>query len=292
MAAGRAIGMSNGDGPPAEPGAGWEGFGARVWAARKQQHFQLGMLADITLTTQELLQEVEAGDLDPGRRLAQDLDRTLNCGGRLWDAWAQAHLTELLRRRPVTVTDVLPEAFQVRAYAPLVLPAPYLTSSYQAALEQVEHPMESAHLDGDRPHLPRLSVAGTGGAPFHCLVVDDTALTRSPAEPEVTRAQLTHLHHLAQADGISVHLLPDGTGFHPGLGGAFWTLSFSPSHSLVYIPHPRGPGQVISEVSQVKSYTDLFATLQGAALPVEESQHRLVELASRICSTPTRSLTK
>lgn len=87
----------------------------------------------------------------------------------------------------------------------------------------------------------------------------------------MTRAQLTHLHHLAQADGISVHLLPDGTGFHPGLGGAFWTLSFSPSHTLVYIPHPRGPGQVISEVSQVKSYTDLFATLQGAALPVEES---------------------
>ncbi|GHC87510.1 hypothetical protein GCM10007079_31740 [Nocardiopsis terrae] len=108
----------------------------------------------------------------------------------------------------------------------------------------------------------------------------------------MTRAQLTHLHHLAQADGISVHLLPDGTGFHPGLGGAFWTLSFSPSHTLVYIPHPRGPGQVISEVSQVKSYTDLFATLQGAALPVEESRNRLVELASRICSTPARALTK
>ncbi|WP_239647946.1 DUF5753 domain-containing protein [Nocardiopsis ganjiahuensis] len=252
---------------------------------------RLGMLADITLTTPELLQEVEAGDLDPGRRLAQDLDRTLSCGGRLWDAWARTHLTELLQR-PATITDVLPETFQVRAYAPLVLPAPYRTSSYQAALDQVEHPMDSARLDSDSPHLPRLNTAGTGGAPFHCLVVNETALTRSSTEPEVMRAQLVHLHHLAQTVGISVHLIPTSTAFHPGLGGAFWTLSYSPSHTLAYVPHPRGQGQIINCVSQVKSYTDLFATLQGAALPVEESQQRLVELASRIRSTLTRALAK
>lgn len=281
MVAVRGIGTEYGNGPPVGPGVGWEGFGARVWAARKRQHIQLGMLADITLTTPEMLQDIEAGDVDPGRRLAQDLDRSLNCGGRLWDHWAQAHLSELLRR-PVTVTDVLPEAFQVRAYAPLVLPSPYLTSDYRTVLDQAEHPMESPQLDCDRPHLPRLSVAGTSRAPFHCLVVDETALLRTLAPPEVVRAQLVHLHHLAQADGISVHLIPTGTGPHPGLGGAFWTLSYSPSHTLVYAPHPRGPGQIISEPAHVKSYADLFATLQGVALPVEESLHRLVEIASHL----------
>lgn len=284
MSAVRGIGTGNGDGSPEEPGVGWERFGHRIGEARKRQHFQLGMLADIALTTPEMLQEVEAGDLDPGRRLAQDLDRALLTDGRIWDCWARAHLAELLRR-PTAITDVLPEAFQVRAYAPLVLPSPYLTGDYLAALDQAEHPMESPQLDCDRPHLPRLSPAGTGGgAPFHCLVVDETALLRPLSEPEVMRAQLVHLHHLSQDDGISVHLVPSGTGCHPGLGGAFWTLSYSPSHALAYVPHPRGRGQIISSVSPVKSYTDLFATLQGAALPLEESQHRLVELASRIRS--------
>lgn len=289
MAERRQMRTSTTEVPPEEPRVGWEGFGARVRAARRQHYFQLKMLADITLATPELLQEIEAGDLDPGRRLAQDLDRTLSCGGRLWDAWAQAHLDELLRR-PVTVTDALPEALQIRAYAPLALPAPYLTSEYRDALEQVEHPMDSPQLDSDCPHLPRLSV--TGGAPFHCLVVDESALTRTLTEPEVVRAQLVHLHHLAQAEGISVHIIPGDTGFHPGLGGAFWTLSFSPSHTLVYVPHPRGPGQIISAVAQVKSYVDLFATLQGVSIPVEESRHRLVELASRIRSASPQALTR
>lgn len=273
-------------------GTAWEGYGGVVWAARKEGGFSLSFLADLVLSTPELLEQLESGECDPGRRVAQGLDRALSAGGELWNAWACAHLATLFRAgRAPTITDVLPEVFQVRTYAPLVLPDPYLTDAYASALQRLERPMSSPNLDGDRPHLGRV-LPTSGGAPFHCLVVDETALTRHLAPAEVLRAQLLHLHRLAQAaDRISVHLIPADTGPHPGLRGAFWTLCYAPAHTLVYTPHPCGSGHLVREPATVKAYTDLFATLQGVALSAEESLHRLAELATRLTTRPRQALT-
>lgn len=271
-----------------EPAAIWEGFGARVWSARRELSLSTDYLAAQVYVTSEMLQQIESGALDPGRRVAQDLDRELRLAGQLWDAWAAAHLATLLQGR-VTITDVLPEVLQVRAYAPLVLPDLYLTDSYAAALHRAERPMESALLDEDRPHVGRL-LATSGAAPHHCLVIDETALTRTLADADTTRAQLLHLHRLAQSDRVTVHLIPTGTPYHPGLRGAFWALVFSPAHTLVYSPHARGPGHLISESIHVKSYTDLFATLQGVALSADDSLHRITEIAARVPTPERRAL--
>jgi len=273
------------------PGAGWESYGGAVWAARKEHGLSLPFLADLALTTPELLQGVESGGCDPGSRVARELDRALNAGGELWNAWALAHLAALFHSgRPPTITDVLPEVFQVRAYAPLVLPDPYLTDSYATALQRIEQPMSSPILDDGHPHQGRL-LPTPGGASFHCLVVDETALTRHLAPAEVLRVQLLHLHHLAQQDHITVHLIPADTGPHPGLRGAFWNLCYSPAHTLAYTPHPCGTGHFHHESATVKAYTDLFATLQGVALPAEESLHRIAELATRLTLHPRQELT-
>ena len=275
----------------AAPGADWESYGGVVWAARKERGLSLPFLADLALTTPELLQGVESGGCDPGSRVARKLDRALNTGGELWNAWALAHLAELFHSgRPPTITDVLPEVFQVRAYAPLVLPDPYLTDSYAAVLQRLEQPMSSPILDDDHPHPGRL-LPTSRGAPSHCLVVDEAALTRCIAPAETLRAQLLHLHHLAQQDHITVHLIPADTGPHPGLRGAFWTLCYSPAHTLAYTPHPCGTGHFHHESATVKAYTDLFATLQGVALPAEESLHRIAELATRLTLHPRQELT-
>ncbi|SIO87064.1 Putative DNA-binding protein [Nocardiopsis sp. JB363] len=236
-----------------------------------------------------MLQEIESGALDPGRRVAQDLDRVLNCGGQLWDVWASAHLATLLQGR-VTITDVLPEALQVRAYAPLVLPDPYLTDSYAAALHRLEAPM-NLPLSTDALVETSGRLHPTGSTTSHCLVVDETALIRHLAPAETLRAQLLHLHHLAQHDHVTVHLIPATTGPHPGLRGAFWTLCYSPARTLVYTPHPCGTGHFHRESATVKAYTDLYSTLQGVALPAEDSLHRIAELAARLTPSPRQALT-
>ncbi|GHC83904.1 hypothetical protein GCM10007079_25400 [Nocardiopsis terrae] len=267
---------------------GWEGFGARVWAARRSLSLSLDYLAAQVYVTTGMLQEVESGALDPGRRVTQDLDRELRLAGQLWDAWAAAHLATLLQGG-ATVTDALPEVLQVRAYAPLVLPDPYLTDAYATALHRAERPMACASLDEDRPHVGRL-LPTSGSAPYHCLVIDEGALTRTLAGPDATRAQLLHLHRLAQSDRITVHVIPTGTPYHPGLRGAFWTLNYSPAHTLVYTPQPCGPGHLTSEATHVKTYADLFATLQGVALSAEDSLHRITEIAARVPTPERRAL--
>lgn len=271
-------------------GMDWERYGGAVWSTRKERGLSLSFLADLVLTTPDVLREVESGGCDPGLRVARDLDRALNAGGELWNAWASAHLAVLFRsERPPTITDALGEAFQVRAYAPLVLPDPYLTDSYAAALHRLEAPMNLALCAGVRPEITgRLHLTGTTTS--HCLVVDETALTRYLAPAETLRVQLLHLHHLAQQDHVTVHLIPADTGPHPGLRGAFWTLCYSPARTIVYTPHPCGTGHFHRESAIVKAHTDLFAVLQGVALSAEESLHRIAELAARLTPSSRQAL--
>lgn len=268
----------------------WEGFGMAVWSARQRQDLPLPLLADIMMVCPDLLERVEAGECDPGRWLAQALDRALDSGGELWNAWARVHLAALFHSgRSPSITDALGEAFQVRAYAPLVLPDPYLTDPYATALHRLEAPMNLALATEARPQeLDRLGPTATTS---HCLVVDETALTRHLAPAEVLRAQLLHLHHLAQSDHVTVHLIPATIGPHPGLRGAFWTLCYSPAHTLVYTPHPCGTGHFHRESATAKAYADLYSTLQGVALSAEESLHRIAELAARLTLSPRQALT-
>ena len=113
------------------PGADWKSYGEAVWATRKERGLSLPFLADLALTTPELLQGVESGDCDPGSRVARKLDRALNTGGEPWNAWTAAHLARLFHsRRPPTLTDVLPE----------VLPGPHLRTPAAPATSTTNRP--------------------------------------------------------------------------------------------------------------------------------------------------------
>ena len=55
--------------------------------------------------------------------------------------------------------------------------------------------------------------------------------------------------------------------------------------------HPCGTGHFPREPATVKASADLFATLQGVALPAEESLHRIAELAARLTLSSRQALT-
>ncbi|MFI6575793.1 DUF5753 domain-containing protein [Nocardiopsis sp. NPDC050513] len=228
------------------------------------------------MTSADLLHEVETGRTAPDRRLIVDLDRKLSGEGVLWDAWAQALITDELSAG-ATVADLIPSAQQIRVYAPLVLPDAFLTEGYARAVNRAERPMEPNHYLHDRPQTSRL-MPTTSGPPFYCVVADAAALTRIVGSVDVTRKQWEFLHALASGDRVSLHVIPHGASHHPGLRGAFWTLSFSPRHAFVHTPHPRGPGHLVTDASLVKGYADLFATLQGAALSAPDSLRFLEKL--------------
>ncbi len=262
-----------------EPASAWERFGERVRAARERLGLSVEELAQDAFVSPSRISGIESGTSEPQRNDARHLDSALEAEGVLWDAWAQTFITAGLRA-DATVADLLPQAFQVRAYAPLVLPDGFLTEDYARALNRAERPMEAASLIRDRPAICKVYGAPSG-PPYHCLIVDEGALTRPVAPPNVMRVQLSRLRDLASSDSITVHVVPEGTAPHPGLRGAFWTLAFSPRHCLAYTPHPRGPGHLVTDATHIKGYTDLFATLQGVALSSAESLRLLDQAVER-----------
>ncbi|WP_077689737.1 MULTISPECIES: helix-turn-helix domain-containing protein [Nocardiopsis] len=264
----------------------WERFGERVRAVRERLGLSVEELAEGASASPHRIRQVESGSYEPQRNDARRLDSALQAEGVLWDAWAQTFITAGLRAG-ATVADLLPQAFQVRAYAPLVLPDGFLTEDYARALNRVERPMEADFLIPDRPTIRE--VCGTfPGPPYYCLIADEASLTRPVASPSVMRAQLTRLRDLATGDRVTVHLLPQGTAPHPGLRGAFWTLAFSPRHSLAYTPHPRGPGHLVTDATHIKGYADLFSTLQGVALSATDSLRLLDQVIERFPDKPRR----
>ncbi|MEV2275330.1 helix-turn-helix transcriptional regulator [Nocardiopsis sp. NPDC049922] len=269
-------GMSGGGGRDGTADELWIRFGARMKAARESAGLSLDFLADRCVTSIDVLREVEAGKEVPDRHQIAALDRELRAKGVLWDAWAHAHITDRLAVG-ATAADFMRSAQQIRVYAPLVLPDHFLTEDYARALDRAECPMEVRSFICDRHRRSRL-MPTSSGPPYYCVVMDADALTRVVGSPETTREQWGFLHRLVSGGRVSLHVIPRGTAHHPGLRGAFWTLSFSPRHTLAHTPHPRGPGHLISDASLVKGYVDLFATLQGAALSAPDSLRFLEEL--------------
>ncbi|MBB4930011.1 transcriptional regulator with XRE-family HTH domain [Lipingzhangella halophila] len=247
----------------------WPRLGSRIRTAREKLAIPLADLVSRAHVGEFTLRQVEAGEEDPGLRVIEILDSEFGAEGVLVDAWAQVYISHHVRAGS-RVDQLHREAGQIRAFAPLVIPEHFQTESYTRALDRAERPLEPNYLVRDRPRLPRL-MAGGSGPPFHCLVLDEAALHRTVESAETTRDQLAHLRRLARASYITVHVIPSGTPHHPGLRGAFWTLSFSPRHALAYTPHPRGPGHLVTDATHIKGYVDLFATLQGAALPADAS---------------------
>ncbi|GAA3746609.1 helix-turn-helix domain-containing protein [Salinactinospora qingdaonensis] len=267
--------------------ADWSRLGERIRAARKKLGLSLADLAEWVHVGEYTMGQIEAGEDDPGRRVIDLLDAKFGAEGVLADAWAQVYISHHVRSGS-RVDQLQREASQIRAFSPLMLPDWYQTEAYHQALNRVERPMECTSYVADRPKLRSLMATGSG-PPFHCLILDEAVLHRRVGTPEVMREQLAHLHRLAQASYITLHLIPSGTAHHPGLRGAFWTLDFSPRHTLAYTPHPRGPGALVTDATQIKGYIDLYATLQGAALPADASLTLLEETIEQ--AQPRKAIT-
>ncbi|NYH50442.1 transcriptional regulator with XRE-family HTH domain [Nocardiopsis arvandica] len=262
----------------------WVLFGARVRAARENAGLSLQQLGRGLFTDPREVRQIEDGDHIPGLRTAMTLDRELGAEGVLWDAWAQTYITIQLKAG-TTAFGLMYELFQLRAYAPLMIPEPFLTSEYATALDRIERPLESHDRIKDRPRIG--DHTRSGGPPYFCLILDKAVLTRVVVDPEVTQRQLQHLLTFVTGRRVALHVIPEDATHHPGLRGAFWTMSFSPRHTLAYTPHPRGPGHLVTDAVQIKGYADLFATLQSVALPAHESLRLLEQAVDRMTESAT-----
>ncbi len=103
-------------------------------------------------------------------------------------------------------------------------------------------------------------------------VLDESALHRNLGGHEVMRAQLLTVLDLARLPNVSIQVLPNGVGAHPGLDGAFVVLEYADpgDPSILYVPYVTGALH-IDNADEVARAKRLFAQLRERALSPEDS---------------------
>jgi transcriptional regulator with XRE-family HTH domain len=200
---------------------------------------------------------------------------------------------EHMGERQRVYADLEYGAVEVREYQNFVVPGLLQTPEYTRARAEL------ARLQARLPDAPNLDravdakiarqrVLRRPDGPTYEAILDEVVFRRAAAAPDVMRAQLKHLVHLAAEDGrIAVRVLPL-SAFIPD----YW-LPRSPFSVYSY----RDPGDpvvaavdtemadlVYTDPHEIAPYTELFDRLRCAALSIPDSIDFLAKAADQVDS--------
>jgi len=102
-------------------------------------------------------------------------------------------------------------------------------------------------------------------------IIDEAALRRRVGGAKVMRDQLRHLAIVSELSTVSVQVLPNDAGAHPGMDGAFLILTFPEDDpSVLYVEYTNGSLQV-ENAEEVAAARLVFDRLRSEALSPSDS---------------------
>lgn len=113
----------------------------------------------------------------------------------------------------------------------------------------------------------------TGRNPLPCRVLlGEAVLHQNIGGPAVMAEQLRYLRSRMQLRNLSVRIVPNAIGYHPGLYGPFIIFDYADLPPIVYLEHYRSSGYVYDEPN-VADYRKAIETLASLALSEPDSAH-------------------
>jgi transcriptional regulator with XRE-family HTH domain len=103
------------------------------------------------------------------------------------------------------------------------------------------------------------------------VVLGEAALHQNIGDREVMAEQLRHVLKVSRSRTVSVRILPEGSGYHPGLYGPFVLFDFADLPPIVYLELYRGNGYVYNR-DHVADYRSAAERLSALALSEPESE--------------------
>jgi hypothetical protein len=121
------------------------------------------------------------------------------------------------------------------------------------------------------------------------LALDEALLRRPLGGPAVMAGQLRFLAELAVLPNVCVHVVPYGTGHHPGLvTGKFTLLEFQPAKrdgdtetAIVYAAGLTGE-LYLDKPHEIQRYRDAHATILGCVLDETDTVDLLLTVAKEL----------
>jgi len=163
--------------------------------------------------------------------------------------------------------DFEAEATLVRTFTEEAVPAVLQVEGYAAETGP-----------GEMQQVRRGRFAQHGIPPLHAIL-SEGALRRLVGGVDVMREQLTHLAKLAEAEHVTLQVLPYDAGAHPALGDPFTILEFADHLPIVFHAH-QGDGLYLERKDQTEAYHRTFATLEKLALTPKDT-HEFITTRAR-----------
>jgi transcriptional regulator with XRE-family HTH domain len=270
--------------PIATPRARALGFGMkRVRLARHLGVRELGRLTD--LVPQNI------SSWESGRRVPKIEELATILGALRVEPGERARLLNLARTAtepnwlgqavldgPMSLTtyvDCERAATGMVSWSPGLIPGLLQTPAYiRAIFATTAHP--KSHVENQvMVRLARRELL-TGRNPLLCrALLGESALRQNIGDPAVMAEQLRYLSSRMQLPNVSVQIVPNDIGYHPGLYGQFIIFEYADLPAIVYLEHYRGSGYLYDEPN-VAGYRKGVEILSSLALNEADSS-RLIE---------------
>jgi hypothetical protein len=242
------------------------------WAAvelhrqRKQRGLSLDAVGLIIDRHRSLVARLENGFTKMSAAHAERLDATWNTGGlftRIVRYAKSRHNTEWAEAR----TELQARATHHKIWALAWVPGEWQTEGYMRAAFQAARSVEDIEAEVHR-RLNRQQSINRTPPPVMRAYLDQGVIDQPVGGPDVMAEQLARLVELASVHTIRV--VPRAVGAHAGRDGPFQIMTVDGS-DVVYA-EAIGPGRLIEDPSEVRSYAVWFDQIGDVALPKAESR--------------------
>jgi hypothetical protein len=241
------------------------------WAAvelhrqRKGRGLSLDAVGAVIDRDRSLVARIESGHTKMSGAHAERLDAEWNTGGlfgRIIRYAKSRHNTEWADAR----IDLQTRATHHKIWALALMPGEWQTERYMRASFEATGSVED--IDGAvRLRLNRQQSLNREPAPVIRTYLDQGVIDQPVGGPEVMAEQLAHILELASAH--TVRVVPRGVGAHVGRDGPFQIMTVDGA-DVVYT-ETIGPGRLIEDPVEVRSYGVWFDQIGDVALPKAES---------------------
>lgn len=177
------------------------------------------------------------------------------------------------------------EAALIRCYEPHYVPGLLQTPGYARAVLRAGQPSAGpSELDRQVDlRIARQDLLTRADAPRLWVVMDETVFRRTPADPEVMRAQIDRLIEATAQPNITLQVMPFAAGLHPAMYGPFhlFRFRFRELPDIVYTESLTGAAY-IDDRNDVSTYLEVFDRMSAQAPPAQTTEALLERFRKEI----------
>ncbi|MFF2304908.1 Scr1 family TA system antitoxin-like transcriptional regulator [Streptomyces sp. NPDC058128] len=254
-------------------------FGEVVKVLRKRASLTQEQFAPQVGYSVPMIASIEQGRRLPSKEFVDRAEERLDAFGVI--RAAAKHLT---RRAGLAKwfegwAELEPLAVTLYTYENRLVPGLFQTPAYARTLfeEQIPAMSEDKIESNLVTRVERASILTERPETIYSFIIEEHALRRQVAAPEVMREQIDRIIELNKRRNIDIQIMAQSRGYHAGLGGPLCLLETEENAWYAY-SEGQGTGQLISDPKVVSILQQRYARMRAQALSPEESVSLLREI--------------